>query len=219
MVEYPDSTYVEYTKNYTFSNDVLTFLAPRVEDMSSVLKIVTNRTLSQQIGLPELNTERIAVFGHSLGGATAVGALLAEPRLEAACNIDGGLWGEEITTNNSRPFMLITAADHPDSDTSWWENWPYQLGRKWHLDIEGAAHNTFTDFSILYKLLGTNMTDPAVEAVMGTIDPIRVFTILRDYIGAFFFDILAGKDDDLLKGPSPDYPDVTFRNMSSGGNQ
>lgn len=217
MVEYPDGSYVEYA-NMTIPDDILTLLEPRIADVSSVLKAVTNRKRCQQLGIPKLNTDRMAIFGHSLGGATAVGALLAEPRLQAVCNIDGGLWGEEVTTNNSRPYLLMTAENHPAWDTSLPENWDYQMGRKWHLDIIGAAHNTLIDFTVLSKLLGTNLTDPAVEAFIGTIDSIRILTILRQYVGAFFFDILESRNEELLQGPSLEFPEVVFLNMSSGGN-
>ncbi|KAK5045933.1 hypothetical protein LTR84_008719 [Exophiala bonariae] len=216
IVEYPDGSYVEYA-NVTIPDEILTLLAPRVADVSTVLNAVTNNTRWQELGVPVLSTERMAVFGHSLGGATAVGALLAEPRLMAACNIDGGLWGDEITTDNDRPFLLIHAENHPASDTSWDENWPYQKGPKWHLEISGTRHNALTDFSILSTLLGTNRTDPAVEAFIGTIDSVRLLKILREYIAAFFHEILEGTDEPLLSGPSMRFPEVSFRNMSSGG--
>lgn len=216
IVEYPDGSYVEYA-NVTIPDEILTLLAPRIEDVSSVLNAVTNNTRCQQLGIPTLNTERMAVFGHSLGGATAVGAMLAEPRLLAGCNIDGGLWGDEVTMNNDRPFLLLTAENHPGWDTSLGENWPYLTGRKWHLEIGGTAHNTLVDFTVLSSLLGTNLTDPAVEAFIGTIDSIRILTILREYIAAFFHEILEAKHGELLDGPSMEFPEVSFLDMSPGG--
>ena len=216
IVEYPDGSYVEYA-NVTIPDEILTLLGPRVADVSSVLNAVTDSTRCQELGIPFFDTERMGVFGHSLGGATAFGALLEEPRLLAACNIDGGLWGDEITTNNDRPYFLLNAANHPAADTSLGQNWPYQTGRKWHLSISGAAHNTLTDFPILSSLLGTNLTDPAVKAFIGTIDSIRILTILREYIAAFFHEILEVKHEELLEGPSMKYPEVSFLNMSSGG--
>lgn len=216
IVEYPDGSYVEYA-NLTIPDDILTTLGPRVKDVSTVLNAVTNGTRWQELGVPPLNTSRMAVFGHSLGGATAFGALLAEPRLQAACNIDGGLWGDEIITNNTRPYLLIGAENHPPADTSVAQNWPYQLGRKWHLEIAGTAHNALTDFSTVSQLLGTNLTDPAVIAFIGTIESTRLLRILREYIAAFFREILEEKEEELLVGPSMVFPEVSFLNMSSGG--
>jgi len=216
IVEYPDGSYVEYA-NLTIPDDILRLLAPRVADISSVLNAVTNSTRCQELGIPTLNTEQLGIFGHSLGGATAVGAMLEEPRFLAGCNIDGGLWGDEITMNNDRPFLLMTAENHPGSDTSLGENWPYLTGRKWHLEVNGAAHNTLTDFPILSSLLGTNLNDPAVKAFIGTIDSIRILKILREYVAGFFHEMLEGKHEELLDGPNMKFPEVSFVDVSSGG--
>ena len=216
IVEYPDGSYVEYA-NITIPDEILTLLAPRIADVSSALNAATNSTRRQQLGLPSFNTEKIGVFGHSLGGATAAGAMLADPRLLVGCNIDGGLWGDEITTNNERPMFIFSSENHPAWNHSLEKNWPYLLGHKWHLEINGTAHNTFTDFPILSSLLGTNLTDPAVEAFIGKLDSIRILAILREYIAAFFHETLEGKHQELLDGPSMRFPEVSFRNVSLGG--
>ncbi|OAL32070.1 hypothetical protein AYO20_08008 [Fonsecaea nubica] len=129
IVEYPDDSYVENV-NVTSPDKILTLLEPRIADVSFVLDNVTNGTLCEQLGIPSLDTDRTATFGHSLGGATAVDALLAEPRLRVGCNRDGGLWGDGITLINIRLYLLLTAGNHPAWNTSLAENWPYQTGRK-----------------------------------------------------------------------------------------
>lgn len=209
IVEYPDGSWVNYA-NMTIPDDILKLLAPRVADVTTVLDAVTNSTRRQELGIPAVNTERIAIFGHSLGGATAYWAQITEARLLASSNIDGGLWGDEITTYNSKPYLYITAANHPASDVSGTENWPYQLGPKWHLDLAGAHHNTLTDFPTLSKLLGTNLTDPAVVAFIGTIDPARMLTILTQYVATFFRGILNAEHEALFDGPSPEFPEISF---------
>lgn len=214
IVEYPDGSDVEYA-NVTIPDDILTLLEPRIADVSSVLNAVTNSTCRQQLGLPSLNTEKIGMFGHSLGGATAAGAMLVEPQFLAGCNIDGGLWGEEVTMKNERPMFELSSEGHPAWNHSLGKNWPYLLGPKWHLEINGTAHNTLTDFPTLSKLLGTNLTEPAVKAFIGTIHSIRILEIWREYVAAFFHEFLEGEHQELLDGPSMRFPEVSFRNVSS----
>ena len=45
--------------------------------------------------------------------------------------------------------------------------------------------------------------------VMGPIDPVRALSITRVYVRAFVDESLKGMPSTLLKGRSPDYPEVT----------
>lgn len=54
------------------------------------------------------------------------------------------------------------------------------------------------------------LTPGDIQALVGTIDPTTAVTDERVYTEAFFDEYLRGRDDHLLDGNSPCYPDVTF---------
>lgn len=45
---------------------------------------------------------------------------------------------------------------------------------------------------------------------IGTVDPARSLTAQHDYLTAFFDLHLRGRDNGLLDGPSPRYPEIKF---------
>ena len=49
-----------------------------------------------------------------------------------------------------------------------------------------------------------------IRSMAGTLDPIRAIDISKAYTRAFFDKHLKGIEQDLLKGPSDAYPEVTF---------
>jgi PKD repeat protein len=52
-------------------------------------------------------TTRIAILGHSLGGAVAAQAMLRYPRLAAGVNLDGSPRGSVLSAGLGRPFALM----------------------------------------------------------------------------------------------------------------
>ncbi|MGX4588316.1 alpha/beta hydrolase family protein [Paenibacillus chitinolyticus] len=60
-----------------------------------------------------MDLENMGMFGHSFGGATAVQMLMADSRIKAAINMDGGLYGElRIPAEGLRkPFLMFSADD------------------------------------------------------------------------------------------------------------
>ncbi|MFI6997646.1 alpha/beta hydrolase family protein [Nocardia sp. NPDC050175] len=61
-----------------------------------------------------LDTEHVAAIGHSFGGATAAAALATDPRLKAAANIDGTLYGTLPQQSLTKPFLLLES-DHEET--------------------------------------------------------------------------------------------------------
>lgn len=49
-----------------------------------------------------------------------------------------------------------------------------------------------------------------VERKIGTVEPERAVAAQRAYVTSFFDRWLRGRDDHLLDGPSPGYPEVVF---------
>lgn len=67
-----------------------------------------------------MDLDRIGMFGHSFGGATAVQMLLTDSRVKAGMNMDGVLYGEKRIPAEGvgKPFLMISADDTLNGATS-----------------------------------------------------------------------------------------------------
>jgi dienelactone hydrolase len=144
----------------------------------------------------KLDTTRLAIAGHSLGGMTALPALLQDPRLKAGVLIDG--WPETLTTPTETP-VLILAAGHEQWTEGEHTLWNYLRGPRLVVNLRGAEHVTPSDLVWLAKggiKTGAMGTDKTIAAI-------------RSYIAAFLDSYLRGKPmDPLLSGSSSEYPDA-----------
>ncbi|MCX6047408.1 MAG: lipase, partial [Chloroflexi bacterium] len=151
------------------------------------------------------------LFGHSFGGATAAQACRLDNRCKAALDLDGYPFGDVVQVGLQQPLMFIWSETVDKQDLFYQQatrdsqailangkNGGYQL------TIKGARHFNFTDLAVLYA--------PVIKAMglLGPIDGARGLKIARDYSIAFFDQTLKQIDAPLLKGPSPDYPEVQF---------
>jgi predicted dienelactone hydrolase len=155
-----------------------------------------------------LDLERIGIFGHSHGGATAGEACLLDSRIKAGVNLDGFQWGDLLDHGIDQPFMIMYSelSNNIGANGIGMNDFMYDRveNQAYRLLIKGTAHGNFEDlslFSPLFKIMG--MTGP--------IDGRRMETILNRYLLAFFDRHLRGMDVPLLNGPDPDYPEVDFQ--------
>jgi pimeloyl-ACP methyl ester carboxylesterase len=215
IVEFPDGTVIT-AGNITFTDDLQKVLAVRTADVLSVLKAFSNSTTTKELGIPLFKTKQVGVFGHSLGGATAANAMLLDPRLIGGLNMDGSVPGQAMNKTQKNPFTIFAAQNHTQSsDATWAAFWQQLKGMKLQLQVNGSAHGTFSDYPVLASSVGVDPTsDPAIAELIGSIDGVRVLNILRSYIGGFFQEVLGSKQVKLLQGPSPQFPEVSFVNVS-----
>lgn len=179
----------------------------RARDMSFVISELTNGrragTLSHVI-----DPRRIAIGGHSIGGAAAAATMAADPRVRAGVDLDGNFVLHPAATRlGGRPFMMLGAqsAHSPDSPTTDWPKaWKHLNGWKRWLTVAGAGHFSFTDLPYLAGQLG--VSDPAVP-----LSGERGWRITHDYVSAFFDLHLRGISQPLLDGPKATHPEVTFQ--------
>lgn len=156
---------------------------------------------------------RVGIFGHSLGGATAVAAMHDDPRIRAGVNLDGSMMGPVLDDGLARPVLLFASGHHGrDNDPSWALLWSHLRGPRLDLRLQGAGHLSFTDFEVLVPVLAPaiGIPPPVVVQQIGTIEPRRAVTIERTYLTAFFDRWLRHRDGRLLDGPSARFPEIGF---------
>ena len=134
---------------------------------------------------------RIAMAGHSAGGAAAIAAMLADLRICAGIDMDGSTVAPIPDRGLSRPFMFLgKESDYtPGSGsaattrrdwkllraavTTWERDWELLAGWKRWLVVAGAVHASFTDLALLADGLGIDIGPPARSPVPGHHPPLR----------------------------------------------
>ncbi|MGV9600776.1 alpha/beta hydrolase family protein [Streptosporangium sandarakinum] len=153
-----------------------------------------------------IDTSRIAMSGQSVGGASTLAAMAADPRLRAGVDVDGTVESALPAAGLTRPFLLLgkpaTYTPGQLGGVNWEGVWAGLHGWKRWLLVTGAAHTSFTDLGVLMDQTG--IEDGA------TIPGARAMAITRRYVAAFFDQHLRKKPQPLLDKPSASYPEVKF---------
>jgi len=194
FVEFPDGTVitgVEIDSDAQVELSVKTraadiaFVAEQMKNASAVEKLFTGRFCSH--GVPKM-----AVLGHSLGGAAAANALMQVKSLRGGINLDGSMFGPVIEAGLGRPFMLMGHENKTqETDPSWKAVWPQLKGWKSEFEVKGAAHYSFSDLSLVTSVLGLEGHLPAeVGDILGTIEGVRMSQITNTYVAAFMDMVL-----------------------------
>jgi dienelactone hydrolase len=181
-------------------------VAGRAADVCFVLDELTGAHPAWP-GAALIDPSRIAMAGHSVGGAAAIAALLADSRIRAGIDMDGSLPTPIPDHGLSRPFLFLGKQTNytPGSGgavTTWERDWRLLTGWKRWLVVAGAIHASFTDLALLADQTGID--------VGAGIPGARCLDITRAYVRAFFGQHLRSTPQALLDQPSPHYPEVTF---------
>jgi predicted dienelactone hydrolase len=178
----------------------------RATDVSFVLDQLTHsRTWAGQI-----DPDRIGMAGHSVGGTSAIPAMVGDDRIKAGIDMDGTT-DNPLTTDLDRPFMFFGRANTYTPGTgqesgTWDRDWPHLTGWKRWLVVAGMEHASFTDIGLVGEALGLKFGD--TTAVRGS-------AITRAYVRAFFDEHLLGRHEPLMAQPSARYPEVSFARTST----
>ncbi|MEV4557434.1 esterase [Kitasatospora sp. NPDC049285] len=206
-------------------------LAARVADTRTVLDELAR--LGSRPGLPAglagaLDLGRVGMVGHSAGGFAALQAMHDDPRITAGVNLDGqlhfpgpdghtGVFLPSVAEDGlDRPFLLLGTGEDDSGDyhrqPGWDALWRHSTG--WHADftLTGSRHGSYTDAESLLPQLARQgaLTAEQRAADIGDIRPERAEAATRSYVAAFFDRWLRGRDDHLLDGPSPRFPEMVF---------
>ncbi|TKK87147.1 alpha/beta hydrolase [Herbidospora galbida] len=174
--------------------------------------VVGNRAADVSFVLDELlkkkpamiDPTRIAMAGQSIGGASALAAMAADPRIDAGINFDGTTYAR-LPRGFARPFLFVGTPQHAPGgrDHSWDRDWNLLKGWKRWLTVTGADHQSFTDLPQLQSALG-------LKPLAGTPGAARLAEITRTYVAAFLDEHLRSRPQPLWAGPSSRYPEVKF---------
>jgi predicted dienelactone hydrolase len=162
-----------------------------------------------------LDLARIGMMGWSFGGATSIQMSKDDPRVKAAIDQDGQLFGDVWDKGTSRPLMLMHHGDEdkaPKPEDNPFMKAMIELTRvfdrsllehstnDWYeITIAKTNHGHFSDLPLFFP------NSPA------DLDPARAHEIINAYTLAFFDKYLRGRKSELLEAPSVDYPEVMFR--------
>ena len=164
-----------------------------------------------------LDMQRVGVFGHSLGGATALLFCHDDSRCKAGIDVDGAPLGNVVAEGVTQPFMFLLSdhrgesadADTPDAIRqaeanirSIYDRQPSD--RRLEVMIQGANHYMFSDRAMLQS--------PLVMGVLRVLGIVRLegrrqVAITAHYISAFFDVYLKGAPASELNRHS-DYPEI-----------
>lgn len=175
-----------------------TGLEVRVKDVCFVLDELARLNLAdpKNILTGRLDLHKVGVYGHSLGGQTALLACAQDKRIKAGLSMDG------VTTafnSISQPFMLMQAAR--EGDPLHVKALRKQLaGPNYILTLKNSGHANFTDLPLLTPVHW-------ITQLTGSIDGLRATQIIDDYALAFFDQYIRGKNSALLKNTTP-FPEV-----------
>lgn len=185
----------------------------------------SNHLLSGKIDL-----NKVGMFGHSFGGANAAQVLYTDPRVKAALNMDGTMFGTTHRPEGTgKPFMLMdTKPFEMESDPSAPTDSQLQemnMTRKqfdrmsvelplrmkqvlgagaYELTLERSRHMSFSDYYLWSPAL------PIMERM--PLSPNRAHEVINVYTVAFFQKHLQGFDAPLLEAEqSKDYPEAALK--------
>jgi dienelactone hydrolase len=132
-----------------------------------------------------LDLQHVGIVGHSIGGATAVQVIAADPRFKVGVDIDGKLFGAERTARLNRPFLWIQSDAAQTSE--------YTQGRNSFLaglqdggallTVRSSVHMGFADSPAYLTPIGRSLIGGV--AGTGSISVADMTTITGDTISAF----------------------------------
>jgi predicted dienelactone hydrolase len=133
-----------------------------------------------------LDPQHVAAIGHSFGGAAAVAIMARDPRIKAAANVDGALYGPAIEASLPHPFLLIQSdsaegAHGEEAFVSAHRRIFSNLAAEgWHYEIARSNHFSFTDAELFFAPPARLALPLAIGGARGAIETHRLTADLLD---------------------------------------
>jgi dienelactone hydrolase len=193
-------------------------------DASFAIREVARRLgASASVGITlSLDTTRIGMLGHSLGGAAALQACRTEALVKACADMDGYPFGDVEEEGVGKPFLtLLSEPDRrhrppaKDSAEAAQREQFAQMGRERDSTWEAIRGRFPRVSSFVVKLRGTghmSFSDAPFQApallqgVGATLSPSQMDRLISDYLLAFFDHYIRGQPLRLLQRVSASVP-------------
>jgi dienelactone hydrolase len=157
IVEFPSGS-TALAANITTDEQIEAALEVRFSDVSFVLDELRSPQLSRKLlgDKVRINQKQYAIYGHSLGGATAAVAASSDVRLTAAVNLDGTFFGSVVSCGAIKPLLIVShEGKNLTSDPSWTSTWDAtRKTTKAVVTLPGTAHGSYTDYPLIVDALG-----------------------------------------------------------------
>ena len=169
--------------------------------------------------LGRLDMQRVGVFGHSLGGATALQFCHDDSRCKAGIDVDGASLCCVVADGVTQPFMFLLSDHKGESDAgepeairqaganihSIYDRLPND--RRLMIMIRGAGHYGFSDDGAMLK-------SPLVMSELSSVGIVRLdgrrqVALTAHYISTFFDVNLQGAPASKLQSQS-EYPEIEY---------
>ncbi|CAN5187732.1 carboxylic ester hydrolase [soil metagenome] len=193
------------------TNFMIAHLETRVADADFVLD-----QMAKPFGLgPRLSSRadsnRVAIIGHSFGGATAAAAMGQDPRVKAAVNLDGTYYGAIPVRPLDRPFMVVQSDYAETHHSRTFIDGNNQLlanseaAGAWRYEVHQANHYSFTDLPLFLSPPGRLALSWLIGGSRG---PDQTQKAAADLITAFLQGPFGGPPADMAAAAKP-YPWIT----------
>jgi len=167
------------------------------DDISFFIDQLEMINVNNQLFEGKLDLKKIGVFGMSMGGIAANEICIADRRVMAGINIDGGLYGSQLDNKIQTPFMFLNSKRYLGYGkllTSMATKDGYSFS------VKNSDHYNFTDYSI-YKIQNLSF-------LLGTIDGDKTIEIMNKLVLAFFDKYLKEKENINLTNEAKSYPEI-----------
>lgn len=168
--------------------------------------------LSPSLRGGRIETSKVAVVGHSFGGAASAMAMSEDPRVVAAANIDGTPYGDLRDRQLTRPFLLLQSDSAETHHSDYFISGNGRLlvhstAPGFHYEIKRANHYSFTDAPFFFAPPGRWLL---AQVAGGGRGPAATQQATADILAAFLSGPLTGVSADVA-AVAAGYPDVPGR--------
>jgi len=200
------------------------FLVWEADFMHVIDRLVSGDLPAQAQKLTHLvDPDRIGTFGMSFG-ASGSAAAHKDSRVKAAVNMDGGVFDSALVDVESRVPVLVMHSDFeiafPGMTMFPHSEFVYErlesAGTRddvIRVETKGSTHMAHTDGCLTPK--STREANPAVAAMLGTIDGQRMALIMSEFVRRFFDFYLSGTGTGLDADFRAQFPEVVDVDLNS----
>ncbi len=167
------------------------------EDIKFLINELLKINKSDDLFMSKLDLDRIGVFGMSMGGIATNEVCLADKRVKAGINIDGGLYGSVLKKDIITPFLYINSQRYSGYGNLFNSR---VANESYSVTILNSDHYNFSD----YALFPLNN-----QSQIGTIDPRKPIEYMNRLIVMFFNKYLLNRREkdfqSIFEGPEVEY--------------